>query len=115
MAKISEDTGKSLKVLGLILCLGALPLVGGLTGCVGDRYNQSSGQRTDDNRTAERVREALAADQQYKYESVQVVAFRGDVQLSGFVNTRGQKNGAGEVAMKVAGLKRLENNITVKD
>ena len=48
MTKTSENTRNGLKILGLILCLGALPLVVGLTGCVGDRYNQSSGQRADE-------------------------------------------------------------------
>ena len=105
----------SVKILGLVLCLGALPLLGGLTGCAGDRYNQSTGQRIDDNRTAERVREALSADKQYKYDGVQVVAFKGDVQLSGFVNTRAQKNSAGDVAVRIVGVKNVDNNITVKD
>src|SRR5438477_8946803 len=109
MKKISAN------ILGLTLCLSALTLAGGLAGCAGDRYNQSTGQRIDDNRTAERVREALAADKQYKYDGVQVVAFKGDVQLSGFVNTRAQKNSAGEVAMRVVGAKNVDNNITVKD
>lgn len=72
-------TKTSVKVLALITCLSALPLTVGLTGCAGDRYNQSTAHRIDDNRTAgrgchqstdqrmedsrmaERVREALAA------------------------------------------------------
>ena len=105
---------KSLKILALIACFGAMPLVGGLTGCAGDRYNQSTGQRIDDNRTAERVRDALAHDPQYKYDGVSVVAFKGVVQLSGFVNTKAQKHNAGDLAKKVEGVRELENNITVK-
>jgi hyperosmotically inducible protein len=106
---------KTLKVLALITCLGSLPLVIGLTGCAGDRYNQSTGQRIDDNRIAERVKAALAHDSQYKYDDVNVVAFKGVVQLSGFVNTKAQKRSAGEVAKKVEGVRELENNITVKE
>jgi len=106
---------KTLQTVGMILFVSALPFLAGLTGCAGDRYNQSTGQRIDDNRTAGRVREALSADKQYKYDGVQVVAFKGDVQLSGFVNTKAQKNSAGEVAMRVVGAKNVDNNITVKD
>ncbi len=115
MTKTSEKNGKTLKVLGLIICLASLPLVGGLTGCAGDRYNQSTGQRIDDNRIAERVKEALAHDSQYKHDGVNVVAFKGVVQLSGFVNTKAQKNSAGDLAKKVEGVREVENNITVKE
>ena len=114
MIRTSVNTGKILKALALLACLGAMPLVGGLTGCAGDRYNQSTGQRIDDNRTAERVRDALAHDPQYKYDGVSVVAFKGVVQLSGFVNTKAQKHNAGDLAKKVEGVRELENNITVK-
>ena len=114
MKKTSANTCKSLKVLALIACL-ALPLAGGLAGCAGDRYNQSTGQRLDDNRTAERVKDALAHDPQYKYDGVNVVAFKGVVQLSGFVNTPEQKRVAGEIAQRVQGARSVENNITTKD
>src|SRR5213593_1910284 len=115
MTKTSEKTGKTLKALGLVLCLGSLSLAGGLTGCAGDRYNKSTGQRLDDNRTAERVKEALEHDPQFKYDGVNVVAFKGVVQLSGFVNTKAQKSSAGDVAKKVEGVREVENNITVKE
>jgi len=89
--------------------------VGGLTGCADDRYNQITGQRIDDNRIAERVKEALAHDPQYKYHGVNVVAFKGVLQLSGFVNTKAQKSAAGHIAKKVEGVREVENNITVKE
>ena len=69
-------------------CLSALPLMVGLTACTGDRYNQRTDQSMEDSRTAERVREARAAGDEYKYDGVKVVAGDGVVQLSGFVNTR---------------------------
>jgi osmotically-inducible protein OsmY len=104
-----------MKTVGMILFLSSFPLLAGLTGCAGDRYNQSSGQRVDDNRTAKRVREALSADKEFKYGGVKVVAFNGDVQLSGFVNSKAQKNSAGEVATRIVGVKNVDNDITVKD
>ena len=107
-------TKASVKVLGLIICLSALPLMVGLTGCVGDRYNQSTDQRIEDSRTAERVREALAAGADYKYDGVKVMAGNGVVQLSGYVNTSAQRTSAGEVTSKVAGVKSVENNLMVK-
>jgi len=115
MKTTSESTGQSLKVLGIVLCIGALPLVGGLTGCAGDRYNQSTGEWVDDKADSSRVRSALSADTQYKYENVKVQTFKGVVQLSGFVNSRDQKNRAGDLAKKVEGVTEVQNNITVKE
>ena len=86
-----------------------------LTGCAGDRHNQSTDHRIDDHRTAERVREALAAGADYKYYGVKVIAGNGVVQLSGFVNTSAQRNSAGEATSKVVGVKGVVNNLTVKD
>ena len=126
-------TKTSAQVLALITCLSALPLLVGLTGCAGDHYNQSKGRGIDDQRTAKpeysqstdqgledkrtagRVREALAAAPQYRFEGVQVTAGNGVVQLRGFVNTSSQRSTAGEVASKVAGVKDIVNNITVKE
>ena len=115
MKKTTISTGRILKMSALILSVSALALAGGLTGCAGDRYTQSTGERIDDNRTSERVHDALAADTQYKYTDVKVQSFKGVVQLSGFVNARDQKNRAGDIAKKVQGVKELQNNITVKE
>ncbi|MGD0351560.1 MAG: BON domain-containing protein [Verrucomicrobiota bacterium] len=116
MKKTSVNMGKTLKVLGLVIGLGALPLLLGVTGCTtGSRYEQSTGERIDDHGTSSRVRAALADDSQYKYDGVNVETFKGVVQLSGFVNTKDQKNRAGDLARKVAGVTDVENNITVKE
>jgi osmotically-inducible protein OsmY len=115
MRKTSVSTCKTLKVLGLIISLGALPLAGGLTGCAGGRYTQSTGEHIDDRAIASRVKSALGDDTQYKYDSVNVNTFKGTVQLSGFVNSRDQKNRAGDLAKKVEGAKKVVNNITVKE
>jgi predicted small secreted protein len=78
-------------------------------------YNHITDQRIGDSRTAERVREALAAGADYKYEGVTVTACDGVVQLSGFVNTSAQRNSAAESAAKVLGAKSVENKLTVKN
>jgi len=115
MKETSVNTGKRLKVLALITCLGAVPLVAGLTGCAGNRYTQSTGEHIDDRATSSRVRSALSADTQYKYDGVNVETFKGVVQLSGFVNSRDQKNRAGDLAKRVEGIREVANNITVKE
>jgi osmotically-inducible protein OsmY len=108
-------TKTSVRVLTLITCLGALPLMVNVTGCAGDRYHQTTDSRIEDSRTAERVREALAASPEYKFDKVQVAAGNGVVHLSGIVNTSAQRTRAGEIASKVLGVKSVENRITVRD
>ena len=116
MPKTSVSTGKTLKVLGLILSLGAMPFLLGVTGCTtGSRYEQSTGERIDDHGTSSRVKAALGEDTQYKYDGVSVETFKGTVQLSGFVNSRDQKNRAGDLAKKVTGVKDVVNNIKVQE
>jgi hyperosmotically inducible periplasmic protein len=108
-------TRTSAKVLTLITCLSALLLMVSVTGCAGDRSNQTTDPRIEERRTAERVREALAASPGYKFDGIRVAAGHGGVQLSGFVNTSAQRTRAGEIASKVLGVKSVENNVTVRD
>jgi hyperosmotically inducible protein len=84
-------------------------------GCAGNRYERSTGEYIDDKALSQRVRGALSSSEQFKFDDVNVTAFRGTVQLSGFVNTEDQKSKAGELARTVQGVKGVENNITVKD
>jgi hyperosmotically inducible periplasmic protein len=107
----------SVKLLTLTLCVGTLTVVAGLTGCAstGSRYEQSTGEHIDDNKLASNVEKALAADTQYKYGDVKVVAFKGVVQLNGFVNTKDQKERAGDLAKTADGVKEIANNVTVKE
>ncbi len=115
MKRASVNIGKTLKVLGLVVSLGALPLLLGVTGCTtGSHHEQSTGERIDDHDTSSRVRAALADDSQYKFGGVNVETFKGTVQLSGFVNTQDQKNRAGDLARKVKDVTDVKNNITVK-
>ena len=116
MSRICANRRKTVNTVGLIICLGALPLLGGVTGCASSRYTQSTGERSDDHATSSRVSAALANDRQYKYfEGVNVETFKNVVQLSGFVNTRDLKNRAGDIARDAAGGREVRNNITVKE
>lgn len=107
-------TFRTRKALGLILCLTMSTLATMVTGCAGDRYHQSTGEAIDDHGISTRVKSALSNDAEYKYEGVHVETFKGTVQLSGFVGTSAQKSRAANVAKSIEGVKRVENNITVR-
>jgi hyperosmotically inducible protein len=112
---MKKTTLNTTKVLGLAVCLAALPLLTVVTGCAGDRYHDSTGESIDDSGTTMRVKHALGEDAQYKYDDVKVTTFKGTVQLSGFVDTSAQKSRARDIAKNVEGVKDVDNNITVKD
>ena len=114
MKKTSGNRSKTAKALALILGLGSLALVCGVTGCAGDRYTQSTGEHIDDRATSSRVKKALGEDTQYKYESVNVETFKGTVQLSGFVSSRADINKAVEVARGVGGVTPVKNSMPLK-
>jgi hyperosmotically inducible protein len=105
---------QNLICLYLALCLGLPVVTGMLTGCAGDRYTRSTGQYIDDKTLAIRVANALRDTPEYKLNSVTVQSFRAVIQLSGFVNTADQKRKAEDIAKRVEGVQRVENNITVK-
>ena len=111
------NTRTKLTALGLVITLCALPLLLGVTGCTttGNEYQQSTGQRIDDNSTSARVRDALSDDTEYKYGNVKVTTFKGTVQLSGFVNSPDHKSRAGELTRNVEGVHYVVNNITVRE
>ncbi|HZR17485.1 MAG TPA: BON domain-containing protein [Verrucomicrobiae bacterium] len=125
-------TKVSVKLWVLITGFAWLPFSLGLTGCAGDRNESSSllrqedhtaersrpevtEQSIEDSRTAERAREALAAGADYRYDGVKVTVCNGIVQLNGFVISSAQRTRASAITRKVTGVRRVENNLAVKD
>jgi hyperosmotically inducible periplasmic protein len=99
----------------LALSLSTAALLFTAAGCAGDRYNRSTGEYIDDNSLRLRVNSALADNPDYKFEGVNVIAFKGTVQLGGFVDLSDQKTKAGDIVMQVPGVKDVVNNLTVKN
>jgi hyperosmotically inducible protein len=106
---------KMLKALGLAVSMSAAVMVCGVTGCAGNRYEQSTGEHIDDRATSMRVKHALGEDPQYKYSMVEVKTFKGVTQLSGFVDSGDQKKRAAEIAKRAEGVREIQNNISVKE
>lgn len=101
--------------LCLGLCLGlASAALTAVTGCAGDRYDRSTGQYIDDKSLTMRVHDALADNPDYKFNDVNVTAYRGTVQLNGFVDNSGEKSKADDIAKGVQGVKDVQDNLSVK-
>jgi hyperosmotically inducible protein len=82
---------------------------------VKDQSERSTGEYVDDKSLTSRVKDALHDNPEYKFDEVSVSAYKGTLQLSGFVNTSDQKTKAGDIARQVQGVQEVVNNITVKD
>jgi hyperosmotically inducible periplasmic protein len=101
---------KKILSLGAALSLGVMVL----TGCSGDRYSRSTGRFMDDSGITAKVKSSLLKDETVKGLNVNVTTYRGDVQLSGFVDTLQEKQRAGEIASRVEGVQTVKNDLLVK-
>jgi hyperosmotically inducible protein len=79
-----------------------------------DDRQRTAGEELDDKTLTAKVKSALEADS-VKYPDVQVAAYKGVIQLSGFVDTGDHKSRASDVAKNIVGVRKVENSITVKE
>ena len=108
-----------IKTMVLTTCVAAG--AAGLVGCdrqprAADRaaVERTAGEELDDKTLIGKVKDALRADPM-KFPDVQVTSYRGVVQLSGFADTREQKDRADDIAKRVPGVTKVENHISVKE
>jgi hyperosmotically inducible periplasmic protein len=73
------------------------------------------GNKVDDGIITSRVKAALLADPDVKSGDVNVVTRKGEVQLSGFVNSQPQIDLVIAIARKVDGVTGIGNEMTVKN
>jgi osmotically-inducible protein OsmY len=85
-----------------------------LAACQATPTQESTGEYIDSTVISTKVRAKIADDPMVKITDIDVNAFKDTVQLSGFVNTAEEKARAGRIAASVEGVRRVENNITVK-
>jgi osmotically-inducible protein OsmY len=99
---------------GLMICavLSGVALTG--TGCAGTATKRSTGAYLDDKGITARVKTALFRDPDVSGFDVHVNTYRGEVQLSGFVNNPEQRQRAADIARSVSGVRGVVDNLDVK-
>ena len=93
-----------------------------LSGCASHRdstagagESRSATQFASDAALTTKVKTALAKDAGLGTAvNINVQSYRGEVQLNGFVNTQEQIRSAGDVAGRVEGVTKVQNNLQVK-
>jgi osmotically-inducible protein OsmY len=99
------------RLLSILICIG---LVAVFVGCASTRTQQSAGEKVDDSVLTTKVKAAIFNEPSLKVFQINVETFKGEVQLSGFVDTAVTVKKAGEVARGVKGVVSVKNNLIVK-
>lgn len=89
-------------------------MAGPLAACAGTRTQESTGEYVDDSVISNKVRAQLLSDRDLNMFKIDVTTFKGEVQLSGFVDNADAKARATQVAQNVEGVKIVHNNLVVK-
>ncbi len=84
------------------------------TGCKKETMKRTAAEHQDDEKLAGTVKATFATSPSFKFPDVQVAAFKGTVQLSGFVVSDDQKQAAENLAKDVPGVQSVENKISIK-
>lgn len=86
-----------------------------LTACAPTQTSRSTGETLDDASITTRVKTAIAQDEGLgRALAINVDTYRGVVSLSGFVDDKQQVTEAARVAMRIAGVEKVINNLRVK-
>ena len=99
------------KSLGLLVVVGLMTV---FLGCAATQTSESTGQYVDNSAITTKVKAAIFNDPMLKTMQISVESYKGEVQLSGFVNSPDSLRKAGEVARSVEGVVSVKNDLIVK-
>jgi osmotically-inducible protein OsmY len=99
------------RLLSILICIG---LVAVFVGCASTQKREGTGEYLDDSAITTKVKAAIFNEPSLKVFQINVETFKGEVQLSGFVDTAQSVKKAGEVARGVKGVVSVKNNLIVK-
>jgi osmotically-inducible protein OsmY len=98
----------------IVRLLKALFLIGLLAGPVAACSGETAGEYIDDSVISNTVRAKLIDDKDLNIFQIDVTTLKGEVQISGFVDSQADKDRATAVARTVEGVKRIHNNLVVQ-
>ncbi len=99
------------RIVSFLVCI---VLVAAFMGCASTQKREGTGEYLDDSAITAKVKAAIFNEPTLKVFQINVETFKGDVQLSGFVDSSHSVSKAGEVARGVKGVKSVKNNLIVK-
>jgi len=84
------------------------------SGCAIERRQETVGAYVDDSAITTTIKARMVEDKAVDAAAIGVETLNGNVQLSGFAKDRLEKQTAENIAMKVKGVKTVQNNIAVR-
>jgi osmotically-inducible protein OsmY len=99
------------RLLSFLICIA---LVTVFIGCASTQKKAGTGEYIDDSAITTKVKAAIFNEPTLKVFQINVETFKGEVQLSGFVDSAQSVTKAGEVTRGVKGVKSVKNNLIVK-
>jgi len=102
------------KINRMMTILACLLLIASFSGCAATATRESTGQYIDNSVIISKVKAALFDEPTLKSMQINVESFKGEVQLSGFVDSAQSVKKAGEVARSVEGVVSVKNDLVVK-
>jgi osmotically-inducible protein OsmY len=99
------------RILSFLICIA---LIAVFLGCASTPKREGTGEYLDDSAITTKVKAAIFSEPTLKVFQINVETFKGEVQLSGFVDSAQSVKRAGEVARSVKGVKSVKNNLIVK-
>jgi osmotically-inducible protein OsmY len=99
------------RTLQLAACIA---LMSASVGFAASQKTETAGQYLDDSVVTTRVKAAIFKEESLKSLQINVKTYKGQAQLSGFVDSVQNVIKAGEVARGVEGIESVKNDLTVK-
>jgi osmotically-inducible protein OsmY len=98
----------------IISFLACFILAASFMGCASSAKHESTGQYVDNSVITSKVKTAIFNEPTLKTLQITVESFKGEVQLSGFVDSAASAKKAGELAHSVDGVVSVKNDLIVK-
>ena len=89
-------------------------LVAASVGCASTAKQEGTGEYFDDSMITTKVKAAMFNEPTLKSSEINVETFKGEVQLSGFVNSDEDIRKAVSVAREIKGVKNVKNDMRLK-
>jgi osmotically-inducible protein OsmY len=102
---------KKNRIMSFLACF---ILAASFVGCASSAKHESTGQYIDNSVITSKVKTAIFNEPTLKTLQINVESFKGEVQLSGFVDSAASVKRAEEVVHSVEGVVSVKNNLTVK-
>jgi osmotically-inducible protein OsmY len=91
-----------------------IAIIATFTACASTSSRESTGEYVDDSVITTKVKALLVGDDFLKSFQIGIETYKGEVQLSGFVDSQNAVNKAVEITSSVKGVRFVKNNLIVK-